>query len=214
MQIAPNGADLECYANLPDTAEARRRLGLVENLTAVYTGHLYAGRGIDLLAGLAGALPSVNFLWVGGRPAEVTAWKEKLAGMNIRNVLLTGFIENRRLPLYQAAGDVLLMPYERAIAGSSGGNSAEICSPMKMFDYLACGRAILTSDLPVIHEVLNATNACFCPPEDLPAWTQALTELLDDAPRRQSLAEQAHLDSTRYSWQARAHKALEGFAVG
>jgi len=214
VQIAPNGTDLECYANLPDAPEARRQLGLAENLTAVYTGHLYAGRGIDLLAGLAGALPSVNFLWVGGRPDEVAAWREKLAGMGIRNVLLTGFIENRRLPLYQAAGDVLLMPYERAIAGSSGGNSADICSPMKMFDYLACGRAILASDLPVIHEVLNDANACFCPPPpgDLPVWTQTLVSILEDVPRRQLLAAQARRDSTRYSWQARAQRALEGFA--
>jgi glycosyltransferase involved in cell wall biosynthesis len=212
VQIAPNGVELECYAGLPDASEARRQLGLAENLTAVYTGHLYAGRGIDLLAGLAGALPSITFLWVGGRPAEVAAWKEKLAGLGIRNVLLTGFIENRRLPLYQAAGDVLLMPYERAIAGSSGGNSADICSPMKMFDYLACGRAILTSDLPVIHEVLNDANACFCPPEDLPAWTKALAGLLQDTPRRQALAAQAGCDSARYSWQARALRAVEGFS--
>jgi glycosyltransferase involved in cell wall biosynthesis len=214
MQVAPNGVDLECYAGLPDAAEARRQLGLAEKLTAVYTGHLYSGRGIDLLAGLAGALPSVNFLWVGGRAEEVAAWKDKLAGLGVRNVVLTGFIENRRLPLYQAAGDVLLMPYERAIAGSSGGNSAEICSPMKMFDYLACGRAILTSDLPVIHEVLNNANACFCPPEDLPAWTKSLTDLVQDASRRQLLATQAQRDSTQYSWQARAFRALEGFAGG
>jgi len=214
VQIAPNGVDLAHYASLPEAPQARRQLGLAENLTAVYTGHLYAGRGIDLLAGLAEALPAVNFLWVGGRPEEVTAWQEKLAGLGLRNVQLTGFIENRRLPLYQAAGEVLLMPYERTIAGSSGGNSAEICSPMKMFDYLACGRAILTSDLPVFHEVLNEANACFCPPGDLPAWTQALASLLQDVPRRQALAAQARLDSVRYSWQARAHRALEGFANG
>ena len=212
VQVAPNGVDLDGYAILPDAPEARRQLGLSENLTAVYTGHLYAGRGIDLLAGLAGALPSVNFLWVGGRPEEVATWKEKLAGLGMHNVMLTGFIENRRLPLYQAAGDVLLMPYERAIAGSSGGNSADICSPMKMFDYLACGRAILTSDLPVIHEILNEANACFCPPEDLPAWTKALADLLQDTPRRQLLAAQARSDSARYSWQARARRALEGFS--
>jgi glycosyltransferase involved in cell wall biosynthesis len=214
VQVAPNGVDLDGYTGLPDAPEARRQLGLAENLTAVYTGHLYAGRGIDLLAGLAGALSSINFLWVGGRPEEVAAWKEKLAGLGIRNVLLTGFIENRRLPLYQAAGDVLLMPYERAIAGSSGGNSAEICSPMKMFDYLACGRAILTSDLPVIHEVLNGANACFCPPEDLPAWTKAAADLLQDAHRRQLLGAQARRDAAQYAWQARASRALEGFSGG
>jgi glycosyltransferase involved in cell wall biosynthesis len=212
VQIAPNGVDLASYASLPEAPEARRQLGLTENLTAVYTGHLYAGRGIDLLAGLAEALPVVNFLWVGGRTEEVTTWKEKLAGLGLHNVQLTGFIENRCLPLYQAAGDVLLMPYERTIAGSSGGNSAEICSPMKMFDYLACGRAILTSDLPVFHEVLNEANACFCPPGDLPAWTQALAGLLQDASRRRALAAQARLDSARYSWQARAHRSLEGYA--
>jgi glycosyltransferase involved in cell wall biosynthesis len=83
---------------------------------------------------------------------------------------------------------------------------------MKMFDYLACGRAILTSDLPVFHEVLNQANACFCPPGDLLAWTQALAGLLQDTPRRQALAAQARLDSTRYSWKDRAHRALEGFA--
>jgi glycosyltransferase involved in cell wall biosynthesis len=85
---------------------------------------------------------------------------------------------------------------------------------MKMFDYLACGRAILTSDLPVIHEVLNDANACFCPPEDLPAWSQTLADLLQDAPRRQSLAGRARSDSARYSWQARALRALEGFDNG
>jgi glycosyltransferase involved in cell wall biosynthesis len=213
VQVAPNGVDLDYYAGLPDAVEARRQLGLAENLTAVYTGHLYTGRGINLLASLASALPAINFLWVGGRPEDVAAWKGKLASLGIHNVLLTGFIENRRLPLYQAAGDVLLMPYERSIAGSSGGNSAEICSPMKMFDYLACGRAILTSDLPVFHEVLNDANACFCPPEDLPAWTQAVADLLQDAPRRQLLAAQAHRDAVRYSWQARALRSLEGFTV-
>ena len=85
---------------------------------------------------------------------------------------MTGFIENSKLPLYQAACDILLMPYENAIAGSSGGNSVDICSPMKMFEYMAVGRAIISSDLPVIHEVLDNETAFFCPPEDSSAWVK------------------------------------------
>jgi glycosyltransferase involved in cell wall biosynthesis len=211
IQIAPNGTELEHYAHLPETAEARRQLGLAERQTAVYTGHFYSGRGMELLFGLAQVLPGVNFMWVGGRAEDVDAWGARLADAGIRNVILTGFIDNRKLPLYQAAGDVLLMPYERQIAGSSGGNSAEICSPMKMFDYLACGRAILSSDLPVLHEVLNDANAVFCPPEDLPAWVGTLQELLADAPRRARLADQARQDAAGYSWSERARRALEGF---
>ncbi len=214
IRIAPNGADLERYADLGDPAMARHQLGLPQGPTAVYSGHFYAGRGLDLLYALAQRLPQVNFLWVGGRPEDVARWREKLAAAGAGNVLLTGFVENRRLPLYQAAGDVLLMPYERSIAGSSGGNSVEICSPMKMFEYMAVGRAILASDLPVLHEVLDERNAVFCPPEDVDAWTAALQALLDNPNRLAQLAGQARRDILRYTWRARAERALEGMLPG
>lgn len=210
IQVAPNGADLERYVALPDSAGARAQLGLPETLTVVYSGHFYSGRGMDLLLGLAQRMPGVQFLWVGGRPEDVASWEGILREKNVKNVLLTGFVENQRLPLYQAAGDVLLMPYERSIAGSSGGNSAEICSPMKMFEYMAAGRAILASDLPVLHEVLNQSNAVFCPPKEVDAWEKYLGELLADAGLRSRLAEQTHRDVTRYTWRARAERALEG----
>jgi glycosyltransferase involved in cell wall biosynthesis len=103
------------------------------------------------------------------------------------------------------------MPYERVIAGSSGGNSAAYCSPMKMFEYMACGRAIISSDLPVIGEVLNDRNAVLCPPEQADAWANALNGLLADATRRQALAHTALLDVQAYTWLERARQALEGF---
>jgi len=209
--IAPNGSEPERYTELPEPAEARRQLGLPEGFTAVYTGHFYHGRGMDILFGLAEFFPQVNFLWAGGRDKDVASWKKYLEQAGIRNVALTGFIENQDLPLYQAAGEVLLMPYEREISGSSGGNSVDICSPMKMFDYLAVGRVILASDLPVLHEVLNVGNAILCPPEALSGWQQALANVLADPIHCQQLAGQARSDSVRYSWQERARRALSGF---
>lgn len=211
IRVTPNGADLERYRDLPEASFARYQLGLPQGPTAVYSGHFYAGRGIDLLFALAQRLPEVNFLWVGGRKEDVDSWQNRLQQARVSNVLLTGFVENQRLPLYQAAADVLLMPYERSIAGSSGGNSVEICSPMKMFEYMAAGRAILASDLPVLHEVLTPDNAVFCPPEDVDAWEQALTALLADAARREGLMRQASADIKGYTWRARAERALDGF---
>jgi glycosyltransferase involved in cell wall biosynthesis len=210
IQVAPNAVDLEHYNHLPEPAAARQQLGLPEGLTALYSGHFYAGRGIDLLLGLARDFPQVRFLWVGGRSEDVQEWKGRLAGLGVENVTLTGFIDQRRLPLYQAAGDVLLMPYEKQIAGSSGGNSAEICSPMKMFDYLATGRAILSSDLPVLHEILNERNAIFCQAEDLESWKNALRALLNDPSRRQALGDQARSYARMHSWRNRAEQAIAG----
>ena len=226
VAVSPDGVDLERYTGLPAAPAARAQLGWPEAPTAVYTGHFYAGRGMDLLSGLAQACPQVQFVWVGGRPEDVQAWSARLRQAGSGNVRLTGFVENVRLPIYQAGADVLLMPYERSVATSSGGDTADICSPMKMFEYMAAGRAILTSDLPVLHEVLHPDavptegaaagnglpgNAVFCPPGDLPAWSKALTGLLEDQARREALAQQAARDVRAYSWQERALRALEGF---
>jgi glycosyltransferase involved in cell wall biosynthesis len=210
-RVSPNGVDLERFTNLPEPSLARQTLGLPEQPTVGYTGHLYAGRGIALLVELARRFPQVHFLWVGGHPSDVEHWRGQLASANISNVTLTGFIENSCLPLYQAAAEVLLMPYERVIAGSSGGNSAAYASPMKMFEYMACGRAIISSDLPVIGEVLNDRNAVLCPPEQPDAWASALGGLLADEDRRQALARTALQDAQAYTWLERARKALEGF---
>jgi glycosyltransferase involved in cell wall biosynthesis len=210
-RISPSGVDLERFANLPEPSLARQTLRLPEQPTVGYTGHLYAGRGMSLLVELARRFPQVHFLWVGGHPADVEHWRGKLAFANTPNVTLTGFVENSRLPLYQAASDVLLMPYERVITGSSGGNTAAYCSPMKMFEYMACGRAIISSNLPVIGEVLNDHNAVLCPPEDAGAWVSALGGLLADVNRRQALARNALQDVQAYTCLERERKALEGF---
>ncbi len=212
LTISPNGVDLERYRRLPAAADARRELGLPDALTVGYTGHLYPGRGTALLVELAQRFPRVRFLWVGGRPQDVVEWRSRLAAQEIINVKLAGFVENSRLPGYQAACDVLLMPYERAISGSSGGNSAAYASPMKMFEYMACGRAVISSDLPVIREVLNERNAVLCPPEDADAWDRALAALLADPAKRDTLAKQALADVQQYTWAERARRAMEGFS--
>lgn len=209
--IAPNGVDLEQYANLPDIRDARKALSLPDRTTVLCAGHLYAGRGVELFLGLAKRFSETSFVWVGGRPEDVEICRQKAAGAGMNNIIFTGFVSQRRLPCYQAAADVQLMPYARSIAGSGGGNSADICSPMKMFDYLAAGRAILTSDLPVIHEVLNDNNAVFAPPEDLPGWVDALDRLLIDPRLRARLGTKARADAINYSWLARAERVLAAF---
>ena len=78
---------------------------------------------------------------------------------------------------------------------------------------MACGRAILTSDLPVLHEVLNEENAVFCPPDDLAAWVAAVQSLASDSPRRERLAAQALQDVRQYSWRNRMEKILEPWKI-
>jgi len=210
--IAPNGVDLERFAALPDPGTARRQIGLPETQTVVCTGHLYAGRGADLFLALAAGHRRTHFVWAGGRPEDVAGWRSRAAAQGLDNVTFTGFVPNERLPLYQAAAEVLLMPYGRVIGISTGvGRSAEVASPMKMFEYMAAGRAILTSDLPVLREVLDESTAAFAPPEDSAAWTTTLDILLADPQRRDALGRNARLAVEKYTWLERARRAVAGF---
>src|SRR5215211_4019200 len=103
--IAPNGVDLERFVSLPDPVAARYQLGLREAPTVMCTGHLYAGRGVDLFLALAKSLPQAQFVWVGGRPEDIERWKQRVES---DNVVFSGFIPNLDLPRYQAAADILL----------------------------------------------------------------------------------------------------------
>ena len=210
--IAPNGVDLERFISLPDPITARHQIGLREAPTVMCTGHLYAGRGADLFLSLAKSTPHVHFVWVGGRAEDTKSWKQRAENQNVSNVTFTGFIPNNQLPIYQAAADILLMPYSRSIMGSSGkADSASVASPMKMFEYMAAGRAIVSADLPVIREVLNQKNAVFCKPDVIGDWRLEIERLLGDEAGRVELGNQARRDVEGYTWLAREEKILEGF---
>ena len=212
--VAADGVDLTRYTNLPAAAEARLRLELLHNrqacFTAGYTGHLYAGRGGELIVELAARHEDITFLLAGGEPSDIARLQALADRRRLDNLLLTGFIPNADLPLYQAASDVLLMPYQKHVAASSGGDIAAYLSPMKLFEYLACGRAILSSDLPVLREVLNPDNAVLLDAEDIEGWSTALRLLQNDAHLRAKLGEQARRDAALYTWEARAGAILAG----
>jgi len=219
--IAPDGVDLERYTNLPTAVEARKKLFekyedsstlLVSpsQFIAGYTGHLYPGRGTGLLLTLAANLPEIVFLIVGGESQDVTRLKAEINQQGLNNIILTGFIPNAELPLFQAACDVLLMPYQDHVSASSGGDIAQYLSPMKLFEYLASERPIISSDLLVLREILNPQNAVLIPVNDHQAWVNQLKKLKTDQKTRNELANQARQDAQLYTWEKRASCILEG----
>ncbi len=213
--ILPDGVDLERYANLPAPEVARANLGIQlgkacppESFVVGYTGSLYAGRGVELILKIAAILPKIQFLIIGGDAADVSRVAAEAESRGLQNLTLLKFVANADLPLFQAACDLLLMPYQNQVAASSGGDIAAFLSPMKLFEYMAARRAILSSDLPVLGEILNPENAVLLPPNEAAAWAGAIQALQANPERRQKLAAQAFRDVQRYTWTARAARIL------
>jgi glycosyltransferase involved in cell wall biosynthesis len=209
--VCSNGVDLNRYEDLPDQKESRKLLGLPQKFTAVYSGGFYAGRGLETIFDLARHFPQVHFLCVGGKPAVVAELQKQVKTEGLENLTLTGFVANEKLPLYQACADILLMPSAQHIAGSSGGDIAAETSPMKLFEYMACKRAILCSDLPVLHEILNKDNAVLYPSEDFQALVDAFTDLMNNEEKRKMLGAQARRDVVKYSWTNKMQSILDFF---
>jgi glycosyltransferase involved in cell wall biosynthesis len=215
--VAFDGVDIDRYRHLPEPRKARLVLSDefnlnidVDRFTVGYTGHFYSGRGVSLILDIAERLPLINFLLVGGESEKVKQVRQELESRNIENVILAGFIPNSKVALYQAASDVLIMPYQHKVAGSSGGDISRYLSPMKLFEYMACGRAILSSDLPVFREVLNRDNAILISAEDINQWVANIELLRQDMNTRKRLAIQAKHVVEQYTWDARAEQILDG----
>jgi len=79
-----------------------------------------------------------------------------------------------------------------------------------MFEYLASGVPLISSDLPVLREVLiNEYNSLLVPPEDYEEWVLALSRLIDDKNLSDSIGKQAHTDyKSMYTWEKRADSLI------
>jgi glycosyltransferase involved in cell wall biosynthesis len=210
--VAHDGVDLERFAPMLPAAEAKRRDGRdPSRLVAAYAGHLYAGRGIDVIIACAAALPDWTFLIAGGLAEDIAALRADIAKRGLANIELLGFVDNSNLPERLASADVLLMPYQRRVMVSGGKlDTARWMSPLKMFEYLAMRRAIVASDLDVLREVLDERVAILAVPDDSSAWIAALNRLAGDIGLRNSLSETAASIATHYTWQARIRRMLDG----
>lgn len=208
--VAPDCADPPA----PDGTPAPELPGRRGVSRVGYVGHLYPGRGIDLILDLAARLPGVDFHLVGGTPEDVARWQ---APCRLANVHFHGHRPPGAVRAYHPLFDVVLAPYQDKVYAAGGlAETSRWASPMKLFEYLAHGRAIVASDLPVLREVLrDRVNCLLRPPGDTDAWEDAITELLTDTALGRALGDEGRrqvLD--RYTWRRRADEVIAGLAPG
>lgn len=211
VDVVPDGVDLHRFHPHKDAREARAELGLdVDTFTVGYIGHLYPGRGAELILQVARAAPGRSFLIVGGNPSD--AERLRALATDLPNVRIVGHVQRSQVPHYAACCDVLLMPYqERVAVAGGGGNTVEWMSPMKMFEYMAAGRPIVSSDLPVLREVLeHEHSALLVPPPSPDAWRQAIDALQQSPDLRADLAANARQTAEAHTWRVRADRVIEG----
>ena len=103
------------------------------------------------------------------------------------------------------------MPYEKKVfIRHKNINTANYCSPLKMFDYLAAGRVILSSKLPGICEVLkHDNNAIVVNKYDPHVWIKEINHLLNNKYNLKKIRINSIKTSKKYQWKTRADKIIK-----
>lgn len=186
----PNVADVELFiqGRQPELERATDLDGIPRPI-AGFIGNITAYKlDFDLIAAVAEQNPNWSFVFIGpigrGDPSTDVA---KLTAL--KNIFLLGPRAYNDLPRYVKAFEVCLIPFRM-------NESTRGTLPMKFFEYLAAGRAVIATDLPTLAEFRDYFYAVHSPQEFSIALEQALKE--NEAGRAARIA-----IAQKYSWDAR-----------
>ena len=200
--VVSNGANPE-YSRPMDKIDCRNQLGLPpDGNYLIFVGSLKQWHGIDRLVPLMPALvkdnPNLHLLIVGdGEKREDL--KRRIDDLQLsRNITLAGRVPFEQVPIYINAGDICLAPYFEEGLNETG------ISPLKIFEYMACGRPIITNPVGGLdalfreHEIgvmIHSMN-----PDD---WEEPIKSLLGDPEKMKTLGDNGYREvQTHYSWEA------------
>jgi glycosyltransferase involved in cell wall biosynthesis len=200
--VVSNGANPE-YSRPMDKTECRNQLGLLpDGNYLVFVGSLKKWHGIDRLVPLMPSLvednPGLHLLIVGdGEKREsLKQWiDEKRMG---RNITLAGRVPFEKVPVYINAGDVCLAPYFEERLNETG------ISPLKIFEYMACGRPIITNPVGgldvLFREYEIGVMVHSMNPQD---WEAPIRDLLKDPEKMKVLGDNGYRAvQAHFSWEA------------
>lgn len=202
IAVIPNGVDTDAFRPLPKD-EARRALGLdAESWYVGYVGSLHEWQGVRYFLEAANILRDekrIRFLIL-GKGEEMPLIKSRIREYGLRNVEVRPPVAHVEIPQHINAFDVCISYPMRFRDGAT--------SPFKVYEYLACGKPVLSSDLASIRSEFGDVLT-YVEPESAVALAEAIRNAAADpqlGPRAQ--AGRRFVD-TGHSWQAVASAIVE-----
>ena len=178
ITVIPNGIDPERFAASLDSDKARPKppRHLVLGFTGFVRGWNAVHRLIDFTAAHRDRF-DLQVLVVGDGPARASL-QEHAERLGVADRLcITGVVERDDVARHVSAFDVAVIP-----------GLTPYASPLKLFEYLQLGRAIVAPDVDAIREILtDGQDALLFDPAAQHGLEAALLRLCEDAPLRARL---------------------------
>ncbi|NBC32047.1 MAG: glycosyltransferase [Alphaproteobacteria bacterium] len=205
IMVVPNGIDPARFADTPPAEEAKAALGLAGRTVLGFTGFLRAWNKLDLLLECVAAAPDRDrhVLVVGDGPArpELEAMAARLGVAD--RLTITGVVGREDIARHVAAFDIALVPGVTPYA-----------SPLKLFEYMALGKAVLSIDSANIREVLTHGETAWLVPPD--GFAEGLERLAGDPALRRQLGDagRARIAAGGFTWDRNAARIIAWYREG
>ena len=163
-----------------------------------YSGSLFPWKGAADLVAAAESLKGCAIEIIGGEADRIAALKACVgkAGAEVR---FAGHLPHAQA-LDRLYGACIAVLPNRADTDS------EFTSPIKLFEYMAAGCAIVASDLPPMHEILDQEDALWTHPGDPRSIASAISSLVHDPALAHRLGDRVREKSRQFTWRARAER--------
>lgn len=171
--VVPNGVDIELFENaLAARPPAPPDLGSIPHPRLGYCGWLESHVDLSMVAELATRHPDWHFVFVGGRTphADGRLVRELAQCEGKRNIHFLGPKHRTEVPAYMLNMDVNTICWRL-----EKGSWADFGYPLKLQEYLACGRSIVSADL---HLVRTKLSHLIRTASSVDEWDVAIQEVL------------------------------------
>jgi glycosyltransferase involved in cell wall biosynthesis len=212
ISVTLNGVDTRVFHPMEDSEsleDLRGCLGIQEDeLAVLFAGNLAPWQGVctllDSIPLVLSRIPRVRFLIVGDgtlrQRLQQKVWKMDLE----KKVLFTGMISYKEVPRYINLVDVCVSPFVRRRNNWIG------LSPLKVYEYMACGKAVVSSRVAGLDFIEKKGAGILVEPENPEALAQGIVSLLLDPPRRARMGQSgARLAKQELDWEIRAREVLQ-----
>jgi len=206
----PNGTEIERFNISQSKTEARKILGLpLDAKIIMYTGQLFDWKGVDSLIKSISFLPNEMLIYiVGGSDQDILNCKKEIAEANNNRIIFVKFVPNLQIPLWLRVADVLVLP-------NTGKKRVSLyyTSPMKLFEYMAAKKPIISSAIPSIMEILNDKNSILVEPDNPEAIGLSVKKIFSDPILSENISTNSFLDVQKFTWTNRAEKIIDYFST-
>lgn len=207
IKVIPNGVNVEHFQQPVDTEQVRAEFGVGDAPVIMFVGGFQMWHGLDklleALAVIKNVLPEVRLLLVGDGPARPFV-EDNIYRLNLEKyVTITGFLPHARIPELLAIADVVTVPYPKL-------PQEMWFSPLKLYEYMAAGKAVVASNAGQIKNVLRHNeNGLLVTPGDVADLADACLYLIQNEAERVRLGQNAQREAeVEHAW-ARQIERLE-----